>query len=161
MKIGKILNRLMNSLVSNRYDEYEEEIDRAFDIFLSPTEIEPLTLNNILLVTDDKPHSLISIAYAIRFASGLNCPLIAIANEKYKTIIKEEVERFQLEYTEVLEGQKALLEQIHDITETNEISFIVVPMFHPMRGDIIHHMHIPVLVTKVNPFAKPEKIIDQ
>lgn len=157
MKIGKILSRLMNSLVSDRYEEYEEELDRSFDIFLSPAEIQPLTLNHILLIADDKPHSLISITFAIRFASALKCPLIAITHKRYQAIIKEEVEHFQLEYTEILEKHTKPLQQIKNIIMTKDINLVIVPMFHQLRSDIVHHMHIPVLVTKVNPFVKSKK----
>ncbi|MHA2251399.1 MAG: hypothetical protein ACXAD7_13640 [Candidatus Kariarchaeaceae archaeon] len=156
MKLGKIISRLMDDKQDQAFERFEEEIDKLSDVFFSPTKLEPITIGPILVLTDNKPHSLISIAYGIRLANAIQSPLIAIAGENFKKIIESEIERSQINFTNL--NVSPTLEKVQKTVKSYKISFIVVPMYHELREKVVHQLHIPVLVTKIDFFSELKRV---
>lgn len=95
MKIGDILARSRKRLASYGIN-YRTPYDTFYDLFLTNDKIKPIQMGSVLVLTDKRPRSLITIAYALRLAKVLQANLLAITLGVHQELIEGEVKNYDI-----------------------------------------------------------------
>ena len=155
MKIGEILTKSKNRLASYGIN-YRQPFDTYYDLFLSDAELQPVQLGSILVLTDNRPRSLIAIAYALRMAKGLDANLMAITTGVHQELIKGEANQYDINLAFMKSLDKPpSLEYILDVIQTHKVGLVVLHNLYPLKEDLVESSPVPVLIIKINQFFKP------
>lgn len=154
MKVGEILVRSRKRL-SNYGINYREPFNIYYDLLIANDEIKPVQVSSVLVLTDKRPRSLITIAYAFRMAQGLNANLLAITMGVHQELIKGEAKIYNinLAFLKTFSKQPSI-DSILEIIRNHEIGLVVVHNLYTLTEEILDNSPVPVLVVKVDQFFR-------
>ncbi|MHA2273058.1 MAG: hypothetical protein ACXACI_14430 [Candidatus Hodarchaeales archaeon] len=148
MKLGDIMVRLMDRHLDYYKIHYEGEIDRLYDIFSSLSENELTAINPILLLTDQRPHSLVAIAYALRLAHALKSEIFARTQGVHAETIKQEADELHITVSFLEKTTKATIREILDAIQTYDVALVIIPFRHELSESLLKNSHVSILATK-------------
>jgi hypothetical protein len=157
MKIGEILARSRNRL-SHYGINYREQYDAYHDLFLANDEIKPVQINSVLVLTDNRPRSLIAIAYALRLAKVLNANLIAITMGVHQELIKGEAEIYDINLTLLkTKSNQPSIDYLLKIIRDYDVGLVVFHNLYTLSEELQLSSPVPVLIVKIDQFFKSTK----
>ncbi|MFX0167876.1 MAG: hypothetical protein ACFE89_00850 [Candidatus Hodarchaeota archaeon] len=154
MKVGETLARSKNRL--SRYGiNYRHQLGDYYDLFLSEDEIKRLQINSLLVLTDNRPRSLIAIAYALRFAKALNVDLLGITRGIHQDLLKGETKDndINLVLLKTL-SKEPTIEYVLEVIQKHKVGLVIVHNLYALKDDLLDSSPIPVLVVKADQFFK-------
>jgi len=154
MPLGEILRKLMERRIDHYRVPYEDELSKSIELFLPSEKIESITVSPILLVTDRKPSSLVSIAYALRFASALNSDILAMTQGIHSEMIKKEARELNIEVSLLENTQEQSIHQVLNTIQTYKIGLVIIPQRHELRNALQRNSPVSVLVTRASQFKR-------
>jgi hypothetical protein len=158
MKLGDILSDLVEKRVSRYGIKYPPPVDTFLDAFLPTKEIKQIKIKSILVLTDQRPRSLVTIAYAFRLAQVLKANLLAITKGLHQELIQEEAKQNKISLTSLITHKKIpSLSKIQEIIHQNDVGLIVIHNLYEIAKEIIESSPVPVIVVKVGGFVRSLK----
>jgi hypothetical protein len=155
MKIGEILTKSKNRLASYGIN-YRQPFDTYYDLLLPDDELRPVQIGSILVLTDNRPRSLIAIAYALRMAKGLEANLMAITTKVHQELIKGEANQYDINLAFMKSFNKPpSLEYVLNVIQTHKAGLVILHNLYPLKEEIVESSPVPVLIIKINQFFKP------
>ena len=154
MPLGEILRKLMERRIDHYRVPYEDELSKSIELFLPSEKIESITVSPILLVTDRKPSSLVSIAYALRFASALNSDILAMTQGIHSEMIKKEARELNIEVSLLENTQEQSIHQVLNTIQTHKVGLVIIPQRHELRNALQRNSPVSVLVTRASQFKR-------
>lgn len=152
MKIGEILNSLLSNNINYQLDRIGYKINKISDLFKPYNELEEITFGPILLFCDKRPNSLISIAYAIKFATLFDQELYAITEGFHDEILKNECNKFNVKLKEIFNYNSNEISLIAQIVNEKEIKLAIAHLDSEWKEKILNNLEIPSLITKIDIF---------
>ena len=151
MNLGKILSNLIDRKSSAYHLTYSHQFDGFFTNLNNIPNISEIKISNILLITDQSPYSLISIAYMVRFneALGNSSSLFAITEKKHTQVIENICEENNIKLQEIFELNNHSIDDIKDYIIKNDISLIIISYAHKLKQIILENVPVSVLVTSL------------
>jgi hypothetical protein len=154
MKVGEILTKSKNRLASYGIN-YRQPFDTYYDLLLSDDEIRPVEIGSILVLTDNRPRSLIAIAYALRMAKGLEANLMAITTNVHQDLVKGEATNYDINLAFMKAFNKPpSLEYVLNVIQTQKVGLVILHNLYHLKEDLIESSPVPVLIIKVTQFFK-------
>jgi len=158
MKLGEILSELVEKRLSRYGLKYPPPVDTFLDAFLPSGEIKQVTIESILVLTDQRPRSLVAIAYAFRLAKVFKASLIAITKGIHQELIKEEAKHHNISLISMITSKTTpSISKIQEIIHENKISLVIIHNMYESAKAIIESSSVPVLVVKVGSFVRSLK----
>jgi len=154
MKIGEILTKSRNRL--SRYGiEYRQPYDTYYDLFLANDEIKPVQINSVLVLTDQRPRSLIAIAYALRLAKALDASLLAITRGVHQELVKGEAEIYGINLALLkIESKKPSVTYLLRIIRDFDVGLVIFHNMYKLSAELQESSPVPVLIVKIDKFLK-------
>jgi hypothetical protein len=151
MKLGNILENLIKRKINSYNLTYEKHNNIFLKYLKEIPNLKDLRISPVLLITDLKPDSLISIAYTIRIAKSLGkeTKLYALTEGKHNHAITKECEEFDIQLEKLIEKRNINIEDIENVVEKYEIGLIIVSYGHQLWESIINQIPASVLVTSL------------
>ena len=154
MPLGEILRKLMERRIDHYRVPYEDELSKSIELFLPSEKIESITVSPILLVTDRKPSSLVSIAYALRLACALNSDILAMTQGIHAEMIKKEAKELNIEVSLLESTQEQSIHQVLNTIQTHKVGLVIIPQRHELRNALQRNSPVSVLVTRASQFKR-------
>lgn len=150
MPIGEILSKLTEKRLSHYGIKYRHPMDEFLDLLLPPDKLKPIRINSVLVITDRRPRSLFSIAYAIRFAQLFEANLLAITKGLHHDLIKEEAKENNVNLV-LLEtfSRTPSMGRVLKIIKEHDVDLVILHNLHELVGEVQENAPVPVLVVKV------------
>jgi hypothetical protein len=159
MKIGEILEKSKNRLSSYGID-YRQQYDVYYDLFLANDEIKPIQINSVLVLTDNRPRSLVAIAYALRFAKALNANLLAITRGVHQALVKGEAELYGINLALLkTENKRPSIHYLLKIIRDFDVGLVIFHNLYELSDELQDRSPVPVLIVKIDKFFKSTKEI--
>ncbi|MFX1564092.1 MAG: hypothetical protein ACFFDP_12380 [Promethearchaeota archaeon] len=150
MKLGEILSEIIDKRISRYGLKYAPPIDKLLDAFLPQNEINQVSIESILVLVDQRPRSLVSIAYALRFAQALKANLLAITKGVHHELIQEEAKQYSIAITSLVTYMKTPpLGKIEEIIQENNVGLVILHNLYENAKEILESSSVPVLIIKV------------
>lgn len=151
MNLGKILSSIVDRK-SSAYDlSYSNQFDSFFTKLNNIPDISSLKISKILLITDQTPFSLISIAYMVRFAEALGkeTEIYAITEKKHSEALKKICDDHSIQLKEVQETTSPTVDTIRDYIISNDIGLVLISYSHRLKKLILDEVSVSVLITSL------------
>ncbi len=157
MKIGDILAKSRNRLSSYGI-KYQQPYDAYYDLFLANDEIIPVQIKSVLVLTDNRPRSLIVIAYGLRLAKALNANLLAVTKDVHQDLIKGEAQIYDINLALLkTESKRLSLEYLLRIIQDHEVGLVVFHNLYELSDALQESSPVPFMIVKINQFFKSTK----
>jgi hypothetical protein len=157
MKIGEVFERSRRRLSSYGIN-YRRPFDAYYDLFLSSEKIKPVQLNSILVLTDNRPRSLVAIAYALRLTKALDANLVAITMGVHQALIKGEAQIYEINLAFLKTAkQKPTLDYILKIINEHDIGLVIFHNLYALSSELLDNSPVPVLVVKIDQFFRAKR----
>lgn len=149
MNLGKILSSLIERKSESYNLQYGVQFDSFFTNLKKIPDISTIKMNSILLLTDQTPYSLISIAYMVRLADALgkDSKVFALTESKHTQAIKDICKEYTIDLQDIHEIQNVSIDDVQKIVNQNKIGLIIVSYAHKLRQLIQDRISVTVLVT--------------
>ena len=154
LKIGEILEKSKSRLSSYGIN-YRHPFDAYYDLFLSNDEIKPVQIKSVLVLTDNRPRSLVAIAYALRLSKAFEANLLAITRGVHQELIKGEAEFYgiNLSLLETLKQQPSL-DFILRTIQQHDVGIVIFHNLYALSSQLQENSPVPVLVVKIDQFFR-------
>ena len=151
MNLGKILSNIIDRKSESYQLQYGRQYDGFFTNLKEIPDISSIKVDQILLITDQSPYSLISIAYMIRLAEALGkeTNVYAITEIKHTRTIKEVCKENNIFLKEIKESINLTVDNVHEFVDKNNIGLVIVSYAHKLKQAIIDRISVTVLVTSL------------
>jgi hypothetical protein len=157
MKVGEILEKGKKRL-STYGINYRQQFDAYYDLFLSSEKIKPVQINSILVLTDNRPRSLVAIAYALRLSKALDANLVAITRGVHHELIRGEAQSFDINLALLKTAkQHPTVGYVLKIIKEHNIGLVIFHNLYALKSDLLENSPVPVLVVKINQFFRASK----
>lgn len=157
MKVGEILVKSRNRLSSYGIG-YRTPYDTYYDLFLANDEIKPVQISSVLVLTDNRPRSLVAIAYALRFAEALNANLLAITRGVHQALVKGEAENYGINLALLkTESKQPSVGYILKIVRDFDVGLVIFHNLYELSDELQERSPVPVLVVKIDKFFRSTK----
>jgi hypothetical protein len=157
MKVGEILAKSRYRLSSYGI-KYQQPFDTYYDLFLADDEIIPIQIKSVLVLTDKRPRSLITIAYALRLAKALEANLVAVTLGVHQELIKGEarINKINLTMLKTVNKQPSV-DNILRIIRDHDVGLVVFHSLYQLSEALQENSPVPILIVKINQFFRSSK----
>ncbi len=152
------LGRILANIIERKSESYSLQYSGQFDGFFSKInkipDISSLKIDNILIITDQTPYSLISISYTVRLAEALgqDTKVYAITEFKHSEAIKKICQENNIKLLELREIKTTNVEIIHKFIDEHNIGLVIISYSHKLKQAILDKVSVSVLVTSLKNF---------
>ncbi len=155
MRLGDILSKLIQNYQSRYQIKYPADREKYLDLFIPVKEIKQIFIKSILLLTDQRPRSLMAIAYAFRLAQALDAELLAVTRSLHHDMIKQEAKENAIKLS-LLESPQAMptIKDILRIIREKEVGLVIVHNMYELVKAIEAYSPVPVLVVNIERFIQ-------
>jgi hypothetical protein len=161
MKIGGIIEKSRNRLSSYGIN-YRYPFDAYYDLFLSNDEIGSVQINSILVLTDNRPRSLVAIAYALRLSKALDANLVAITKGVHNELIKGEAQNLEINLALLkTPKQQPSIDYVLKIIKEHNIGLVIFHNLCALSSDLLENSPVPVLVVKIDQFFRATRDVSE
>ncbi len=160
MSPAKIFRRLFDTSQQQYMIKYESWASDFMAVLMGQQFVEEfLKVQNILLITDRHPRSLVGISYALFLARTWKAKLTVLSEGVHDKLIVDECKGLAIEIQESVIAEEHEISAIAEIAEKNSIDLIVIPFHHDKLDQIFSYVHLPVFVAKLpkNKLTSSEK----
>ena len=151
MNLGNILSNIIDRKSESYKLQYGGQYDGFFTNLKEIPDIASIKVDQILLITDQSPYSLISIAYMIRLAEvlGKETKIYAITEIKHTRTIKEVCNENNIFLKEIKESINLTVDDVHEFVDKNNIGLVIISYAHKLKQIILDRISVTVLVTSL------------
>lgn len=149
------LGRIFANIVERKSDSFNLQYSSQFDGFFTKLneipDISSIKIDNILLITDQTPFSLISIAYTVRLAESLGqtTNVFAITEFTHSNAIKEVCKENNIQLQELKEIKVVTVEEIDKYVDDHNIGLVVISYAHKLKQSIQEKVSVSILLTSL------------
>jgi hypothetical protein len=151
MNLGNILNKIIERKAETYKLQYGSQFDSFFTNINEIPNVKSLKIDPILIITDQSPHSLISIAYMVRIAEALGkeTNVYALTEKKHSDAIKEVCKEYKIQLQDVKETINPTIDEIKNYVMENNIGLVIISYAHKMKLLILEQVSVTVLISSI------------
>ncbi|MHA2275125.1 MAG: hypothetical protein ACXAC2_05135 [Candidatus Kariarchaeaceae archaeon] len=153
MTPGNILHRIKEKVLTTNQLKYEEIYENFFEKYLTPRDLKFVVFKKIFLLLDKRPHSLISISYALFFAKLTDSEIYVITQGLHDSIVADEAKEEGIHLT--IHSLKTMdLNIVLDRIYNTQPDLVILNYTHSLRNQIQNIIRCPILTVKASHFEK-------